>query len=108
MNIKLDESLPHPPPSDTMSTLFRTRISSGGTTTSCGPPLKCRPIPRTQVLDFSDARKYAPGTHHGLLLSLLLGVNAVNQQARRAGPNRSGDEKPAPAESRTKLDRILI
>jgi predicted nuclease of predicted toxin-antitoxin system len=22
----------------------------------------------TQVLDFSDIRKYAPGTHHGLLL----------------------------------------
>ena len=78
-----------------------------------GYPVNYGFVPQTVSYDGDpfDALVLGPplpgGTHHGLLLSLLLGVNAVNH-ARRAGPNRSGDEKTAPAESRTNTDRILI
>jgi hypothetical protein len=43
----------------------------------------------TQDLDFSDARKYAPGTHHGLLLVRLPQPGRIALQDRVASLFRS-------------------
>ena len=46
----------------------------------------------TQDLDFSDVRKYAPGTHHGLLLVRLPqpGRTALLERIASAAANASG------------------
>jgi len=49
----------------------------------------------TQDLDFSDLRKYAPGTHHGLAL---LRIRLTGRQANGTRPQQScilGHRKPA-------------
>jgi hypothetical protein len=51
-----------------MSTRFPPSTSPGGMTTSWATAQTAGRFLVTQDLDFSDARKYAPGTHQGLLL----------------------------------------
>ena len=33
----------------------------------------------TQDLDFSDTRKFVPGTHHGIVLDVHVGLNGLNE-----------------------------
>ena len=45
----------------------------------------------TQDLDFSDIRKFSPGTHHGLMLVRLRAPGRVALAARIAGVFREGE-----------------
>lgn len=74
MKIKLDENLPHRlvqllgDLGHDVDTVLDERIAGRDDSVVWS---RCQEHGRfliTQDLDFSDARKYAPGTHHGLLL----------------------------------------
>ncbi len=91
MRIKLDENLPHAlvpilqsfgHEEDTAQT---ERLTGRSDDEVGAAALADKPFLITQDLDFSDARKYHPGTHEGLLLLRLAQPGRKAQTTRIAG-----------------------
>jgi predicted nuclease of predicted toxin-antitoxin system len=83
MNIKIDENLPRQIAQKLESLGYDVHTTLEEGLSGCTDPLiweECQREGRlliTQDLDFSDARRFAPGTHHGILLLRLRSPSRV-------------------------------
>ncbi len=111
MNIKLDENLPHQlvqllsDLGHDVDTVRDESIAGRDDDVVWAAAQTAGRFLVTQDLDFSDARKYAPGTHHGLLLVRL-------PQPGRSWPDISPVADATPVDPRgsrgSRMDRELV